>query len=1388
MMCDTESIPRRFRGVPRVRLLSGAALLALVAQASGSMPIAPVRPIRATVAPRLPLSFEANQGQTDPRVKFLARGPGYTLFLTPTEAVLSLSPPAAAPSDLPERALRVRLVGADANAGIEGVDQLPGRSNYFIGRDPGRWRTGVPHYERVRLHDVYPGVDQVFHAAGGQLEYDLVVAPGADPSRIRVAFDGADTIRLNDGGDLVLTVGGEEVEQPAPLVYQEIAGSRRVVSARHVVTAPGEIGFEIGGYDASRPLVIDPVLVYSTYLGGSDNDRGYAIAVDAVGSAYIVGSTRSADFPTVNSLYPLREVEAFVAKLDPSGSQLVYSTYLGGSSEDIGFALAVDAAGNAYVTGYTRSMDFPAVSPAQTYGGGPADAFVAKLNVAGSALLYSTFFGGDAYDEGRGIAVDAAGRAHLTGMTSSSNFPVVNPVQSTRGDSGTPASDAFVARLNTAGTAAEFSTYLGGSSGDRGNGIGVDAAGNTYVAGYSQSANFPTVNAWQSTLGGTSDAFVAKFTADGRSLAYSTYLGGRGGEEASAIAVDAAGVAYITGGTGSDDFPTARPLQPINGKATLYKTTDGGQNWNPSGLENKGVSSLAIARANPSVLYAAAGAGVFTSADGGEHWRAVNSGLPSYIGSVAVDPVNPRIAYAGGAGLFKSSDGGDNWSAVPIPAGLPNPSVGHLTFDSTIPGTLYAARPRQLIKTPDGGATWTAGNVPSDVVASIAVDPSNPSTVYIGTFDDDSDGSGLWKSVDGGQSFTLASRGLFTPPARMPSIPAVAIDPVNTSILYAAAALKVFKSTNAGADWAPSGMAGFEVTALAIDPTNSSVIYAGTIRDGVFKSTNAGATWTAVNRGLFNLRVNTLTFPFGSSSVLYAGTNSGGADAFLTKLTADGSALVYSTYLGGEGDDRGLSVAIDLAGRAYVTGSTTSTTFPTAQPTQAALGGASDAFVAKFDASGAALLFSTFLGGSGDETGYGIAIDASGHAYVTGRTASSNFPTVSAFQPTDRPADDGFVAKINTTSSSSRVSQSGAALTAPRSPELPPQPASSQTFATPDGVRFRVETMATNLDVPWAMSFAPDGRLFVTERLGRVRIFDAALRSSTVALMIDDVYAQDEAGLLGLALDADFARNRFVYLYYTATAGGAVANRVVRFRENSGKLIERVILLDNIPAGSIHNGGRLRVGPDGLLYITTGDAGAASLAQDLGSLAGKILRLNRDGTTPRANPFGSPILSVGHRNPQGIDWHPATGELWSTEHGAAGNDEVNVIQGGVDYGWPRIEGGQEMPGMQSPLAFNSTATAPSGGSFYRGQRFGGFASDFFVATLRGRDLLRIRPDAGSPRRIVSQERLLDGRFGRIRDVISGPDGFLYFLTNNRDGRDATTDADDRLLRIVPVPQ
>jgi PKD repeat protein len=572
----------------------------------------------------LPLQFEANLGQTESTVKFLARGPGYTVFLTPSEAVLVLRSPEPSeqthgpvlpgldrrPPRLRERktsperdatVVRLGLVGANPNPELAGLEPLPGKVNYFRGNDPHKWRTGVPTYTKVRYRDVYAGVDVVYYGAQRQLEYDFVVAPGADPTRIRLAVTGAEALGVDGAGDLLLTTATGALRLHKPLIYQEGDAGRQEIAGGYVLLGKDRVGFRVAAYDAGRPLVIDPVLSYSTYLGGICGDAGYGIAVDSAGDIYVTGQTCSSDFPSVNALQPTwRGADVFVAKINAAGSAFVYSTYLGGSSEDAGRSIAVDSVGNAYVSGHTYSSDFPTVNALQSTRGGPYDGFVAKINAAGSALIYSTYLGGNDHDSTLGIAVDSAGNAYVTGYTFSPDFPTVNALQPTKPAVFGP--DAFVAKISAAGSLV-YSTYLGGSGDEQGSGIAVDDAGNAYVAGYTSSPDFPVANALQPSLKGVADAFVAKLNAAGSALVYSTYLGGYDdwhcddywgycftGDYATGIAVDGAGNAYVVGYTYSSDFPTANALQPWGGfdafvaklnaagSALVYSTFLGGSN------------------------------------------------------------------------------------------------------------------------------------------------------------------------------------------------------------------------------------------------------------------------------------------------------------------------------------------------------------------------------------------------------------------------------------------------------------------------------------------------------------------------------------------------------------------------------------------------------------------------------------------------------------------------------------------------------------------------------------------------------------------------------------------------------------------------------------------
>jgi hypothetical protein len=598
---------------------------------------------------QIPLSFEPNTGQTDARVKFLSRGPGYTVFLTNDEAVLALSgsgkrkqsssvDSAALPlagfrdisSPRPEpgrttAVLRMRLIGANKNAQVAGTDQLPGTTNYFLGKDPRNWRTNVVNYRKVSYRDVYPGIDLVYYGNQRQLEYDFVVAPGSDPGAIQVSFAGAPKVRLDaQTGDLILSTARGDVHFHKPVAYQTEAEQsslgedrKQFVESSFVLDAKNRVTFRLGSYDHSKALVIDPTLGYSTYLGGTGNDYATAIAVDSTGNAYVTGYTASANFPTTTGAFQTNcgggtscsstHINTFVTKLNSTGTALVYSTYLGGSTKDYGYGVAVDASGDAFIVGTTYSLDFPVTVGAyqQACGGGSCvdgDIFVTELNPTGSGLVYSTYLGGKNTNQGNAIALDSAGNAYVTGYTKSTNFPVTPGVfQPICASCKNTFVDSFVTKLNSSGSALVYSTFLGGNNADVGYAIALDSSDNAYVTGYTYSTNFPTTTgAFQKTLGAVTGAFVTKINSTASAMVYSTYLNGSAtGTSAcaacgSSIAVDAEGNAYVAGLTWETNFPTTPGALQVNygggfhdafvtkfnstGTGLIYSTYIGGSN------------------------------------------------------------------------------------------------------------------------------------------------------------------------------------------------------------------------------------------------------------------------------------------------------------------------------------------------------------------------------------------------------------------------------------------------------------------------------------------------------------------------------------------------------------------------------------------------------------------------------------------------------------------------------------------------------------------------------------------------------------------------------------------------------------------------------------------
>lgn len=503
---------------------------------------------------RIPLSFEKNQGQSDPRVKYLSRGAGYNIFLTSQGAEI-------VPSNARHQGeiISIRLTGSAKQPRLNATAPLTQKTNYFIGDDPTRHIVDVKNYGRIQYSSVYPGIDLVYYGNQQQLEYDLVVAPKADPKKIKLRFGGTHKITVTPEGDLNLGDPTKGIAFHKPLAYQDIDGERHPVEAGYILAANNEVSFKLGKYDTNFPLVIDPILSYATYLWGFMSG---GIAIDSSGYIYVAGTMWTNTLPVVGG-YKTSKIgnnDAYVAKIDPSGAKVIYATYLGARRAITnGVGIAVDSAGNAYITGTTDSGAYPVTSGAYQTTSSTGGAFITKLNAAGNALTYSTFVNGA---NPKSIVVDNNGNAYITGSATSA-------FTSTPGAYQTSYRGGFVAKLNSSGNAMVYATYLGGSSAsDFCNAIAVDAQGNAYVAGTTFSADFPTATPYQTALKGLKDAFVTKINPSGTTLIYSTYLGGSGNEYGKGVTVDAAGQAYIVGLTNSADYPaTAGVFQPNKGYA-----------------------------------------------------------------------------------------------------------------------------------------------------------------------------------------------------------------------------------------------------------------------------------------------------------------------------------------------------------------------------------------------------------------------------------------------------------------------------------------------------------------------------------------------------------------------------------------------------------------------------------------------------------------------------------------------------------------------------------------------------------------------------------------------------------------------------------------------------
>ena len=522
------------------------------------------------------MMFVENRGQLNPEVRYFFKGDNAIAFFAKKGVTIVVI------ADHLKPILRISFSNSGAVDSVRAVGRTTGVFNYFVG-DKSRWRTNVPCYARLVYKHLWPGVDVIYYGDGGALKYDVRISPGGDASSVRMKYEGARSIKVSPAGDLIVNVGSTEMREKKPVIYQWRDGRKVLVTGGFVVRG-NEVGFRVGRHDHSLPLIIDPQtdLLWSSFLGGSDDDVANAVAVGSDGSVYVAGYTKSADFPTPGGLDTVvSNIDAFVAKMAPDGRSLIYATFIGGSADDGALGIAVDSSGSAYVCGYTSSADFPApVGYDPTYNG-YTDGFVLKLAANGSSIVYSTFLGGsdDSPDRACSVYVDSFGCAYVVGQTGSSDFPVTaGAYDMTYNDDGNGYADAFVTKLSPDGVTLQYSTFLGGSNGfEEPRGIAVDSSGCAYVTGATSASNFPTFMGYDATFNGGTDVFVTKLNASGSGLVYSTYIGGTGSDSAYALDVDASGNAYVVGSTlgfTSPYYPTTAGAfdTTVNGDFDVFVT------------------------------------------------------------------------------------------------------------------------------------------------------------------------------------------------------------------------------------------------------------------------------------------------------------------------------------------------------------------------------------------------------------------------------------------------------------------------------------------------------------------------------------------------------------------------------------------------------------------------------------------------------------------------------------------------------------------------------------------------------------------------------------------------------------------------------------------------